>query len=169
MSAAKLFIFALAFASTQAFSLRVKATFKDIKSPDVSTCMDGTDAWFSNIVLNIEPWPAHIATGETITLDGAIDILQEVEMGSGLELKLTLVTAIGNLPIPCLPLGELNIGSCSYDIQHLLDELKGAVGGEEICKGLMAEGQDCNLPSCLASMPLVTIQLRFYYQKFLQF
>ena len=41
----------------------------------------------------------------------------------------------------------MNIGSCSYDIQHLLEELKGAVGGEEICQGLMAEGQDCNLPS----------------------
>ena len=40
----------------------------------------------------------------------------------------------------------MNIGSCSYDIQHLLDELKGAAGGEEICTGLMAEGQDCNLP-----------------------
>ena len=68
--------------------------------------MEGTDAWFSNIELNITPWPAHIATGETITLDGAIDILQEVEMGSGLDLKLTLVTAIGNLPIPCLPVSE---------------------------------------------------------------
>ena len=27
-----------------------------------------------------------------------------------------------------------------------MDELKGAAGGEEICNGLMAEGQDCNLP-----------------------
>ena len=43
-------------------------------------------------------------------------------------------------------IGNLNIGSCSYDIQHLLEVLKGAAGGEEICKGLMAEGQDCNLP-----------------------
>ena len=68
--------------------------------------MDGTDAWFSNIVLNVEPWPAHIATGEIITLDGAMDILQEVEMGFSLDLKLTLVTAIGNLPIPCLPVSE---------------------------------------------------------------
>ena len=40
----------------------------------------------------------------------------------------------------------MNIGSCRYDIQHLLEVLKGAAGGEEICKGLMAEGQDCNLP-----------------------
>ena len=40
----------------------------------------------------------------------------------------------------------MNIGSCNYDVQHLLDELKGAEGGEEICNGLMAEGQDCNLP-----------------------
>ena len=43
-------------------------------------------------------------------------------------------------------IGNLNIGSCRYDIQHLLEVLKGAAGGEEICQGLMAEGQDCNLP-----------------------
>ena len=59
-----------------------------------------------------------------------------------------------NVVLPChfnlfskkSQIGELNIGSCDYDVQHLLDELKGADGGEEICNGLMAEGQDCNLP-----------------------
>merc|ERR1739848_383733 len=99
-----------------------------------------------NISLDIKPWPVHVAAGETITLDGAIDIMQEIEVGSGIELKLTLITAIGNLPIPCLPIGELNIGSCSYDVQHLLDELKGAEGGMEICTTLMAVGQPCDLP-----------------------
>ena len=96
---AKLFIFALALASTQALSLRVK----NVRAPDVSVCQDGTNDWFDNIALDITPWPAHIAAGATITIDGAIDIMQEIEVGSGIELKLTLITAIGNLPIPCLP------------------------------------------------------------------
>merc|ERR1712156_493017 len=129
---AKLFVFTLALASTQALSLRVQK----VRAPDVNECMDGTSDWFSNIALNVQPWPVEIAAGKTITLDGAIDIMQEIEVGSGLNLKLTLITAIGNL----------NIGSCDYDVQHLLDTLKGADGGEEICNSLMAEGQDCNLP-----------------------
>ena len=45
-----------------------------------------------------------------------------------------------------LQVDDLHIGSCSYEIQHLLDVLKGAEGGEEICKSLMAEGQACDLP-----------------------
>merc|ERR1712020_586352 len=101
--------------------------------PDVMTCQDGTDAWFSGISLDVTPWPVVVAGGETITLQGQIDIMQEIEMGSQLELKLTLITPIGNLPVPCLPIGDLNIGSCNYDIQHLLDEVKGLDGGEEIC------------------------------------
>ena len=96
---AKLFVFALALASTQALSLRVQK----VRAPDVSECMAGTSDWFSNIALNVQPWPVEIAAGKTITLDGAIDIMQEIEVGSGLNLKLTLITAIGNLPIPCLP------------------------------------------------------------------
>ena len=43
-------------------------------------------------------------------------------------------------------IGALNIGSCNYDVQHILDEVKGLDGGEEICTGLTPEGQDCNLP-----------------------
>ena len=43
-------------------------------------------------------------------------------------------------------IGDLNIGSCNYDIQHLLDEVKGLDGGEAICTGITPEGQDCNLP-----------------------
>merc|ERR1712109_121076 len=112
----KLFILALALASTQALTLRAK----NVRTPDVMTCQDGTDAWFSGISLDVTPWPVIVAGGETITLQGQIDIMQEIEMGSQLELKLTLITPIGNLPVPCLPIGDLNIGSCNYDIQHLL-------------------------------------------------
>ena len=95
----KIFIFALALASTQALTLRAK----NVRVPDVNTCLDGTDDWFSGISLDVTPWPVVVAGGETITLQGQIDIMQEIEMGSQLELKLTLITPIGNLPVPCLP------------------------------------------------------------------
>ena len=95
----KLFILALALASTQALTLRAK----NVRTPDVNTCQDGTNDWFSGISLDVTPWPVVVAGGETITLQGQIDIMQEIEMGSQLELKLTLITPIGNLPVPCLP------------------------------------------------------------------
>merc|ERR1711997_24016 len=127
---------------TQALTLRVK----NVKAPDVRTCMDSTSEWFDNISLDITPWPVVVAAGNVISLDGGIDIMQGIEVGSNLNIKLTLITAIGNLPIPCLPIGDLHIGSCDYTVQHLLDTLLGADGGQEICDGLMAEGQACALP-----------------------
>ena len=95
---AKFFFFALVLASTKALSIRVK----NLRTPDVSTCLDGTNEWFDNISLDVKPWPVEIAAGKTITLQGQVDIMQEIEVGSGVELKLTLITAIGNLDIPCL-------------------------------------------------------------------
>merc|ERR1711963_1147511 len=130
-----LFLAAVVLASAQAATLK-------LKSPDVSYCLDGSEEWFGNIMVEVQPWPVVIATGETLTLDGGLDILQEIEVGSQLELKLTLKTAIGNLPIPCLPIDDLNIGSCTYDVQKLLDDAA-ALG---VCDMIMAEGQECTLP-----------------------
>merc|ERR1712111_50155 len=90
--------------------------------------------WFSNIVLNVNPWPVHVAANEVISIDGGIDIMQTVEVGSQLKLDLSLQTALGNLPIPCLPIEDLNIGSCTYPVEH------------GVCDLLMPEGQACELP-----------------------
>merc|ERR1711872_584536 len=122
----------------------------------------GSD-WFSNIALNVQPWPVEIAAGKTITLDGAIDIMQEIEVGSGLNLKLTLITAIGNLPIPCLPIGELNIGSCDYDVQHLLDELKGADGVKKSATVSWLKDKTATFLSCLDHTPKEMNQLSLHY------
>ena len=50
---AKSFIVALVLASTQALSIRVK----NLRTPDVSTCLEGTNEWFDNISLDVQPWP----------------------------------------------------------------------------------------------------------------
>ena len=115
---AKIFIFALALASTQALSLRVK----NVRTPDVNTCMDGTNDWFDNFNLDVQPWPVQIATGKTLTLQGQVDIMQEIEVGSGVDIKLTLITSIGNIPVPCLPVSTVQapifLEPSDYYIKH---------------------------------------------------
>ena len=98
---AKLFVIALCLASTQALTLRFKP-----KAPDVEYCLDGSDQWFNNINLDIVPFPVKVETGAMLSIDGGLDIAQEIEVGSMLKLKLTLKTAIGGLPIPCLPVSQ---------------------------------------------------------------
>ena len=89
-------LFASFLVASNAYTLKLSA-------PDVSYCQDGSEEWFSNIVLNVNPWPVHVAANEVISIDGGIDIMQTVEVGSQLKLDLSLQTALGNLPIPCLP------------------------------------------------------------------
>ena len=95
-------LLALFLAGSEAFNLR-----NIIKKPDVGFCLDGTENWLTGIILNVTPWPAHIANGETITLDGQLELLQAVEVGSSLKLSLTLETPLGDLPIPCIPVSYL--------------------------------------------------------------
>ena len=104
----KLFFIALCLASAQALTLKFKN-----KALDISYCLDGSDQWVSNIMLDVQPWPVTVATGATFTLDGGLDILQEIEPESMLRLELTLKTAIGDLPIPCIPvsIGNLTLNS----------------------------------------------------------
>ena len=92
----KFALVALFLASANGLSLKLSA-------PDVSTCMDGTDQWFSDINLDVNPWPVHIAAGEKITISAGARLLQTVVDGSKVRLDLNLKTLIGNLHIPCLP------------------------------------------------------------------
>jgi hypothetical protein len=46
-----------------------------------------------------------------------------------------------DLPIPCVEVEGLHIGSCTYQLQDLLDEF-----AEFLCPDWFPEGQDCTLP-----------------------
>lgn len=80
-----------------------------VKLPDVTYCADGSDQWFSNINLDITPFPVHVASGEKISIDAGVDILQAVEVGSQLELDMSVKTILGPLHIPCLDVGQIHL------------------------------------------------------------
>eukprot|EP00093_Oithona_nana_P009909 09909.XXX_599589_598912_1 [CDS] Oithona nana genome sequencing. len=132
---AKLSTFVTFIAFSNALSLRLAA-------PEVTSCLEGTENFVENISVNIQPWPVHVATGATLSIDGGLTILDAIVEGSQLKLDLSLVTALGNLPIPCLPIDGLEIGSCTYPIQRLLDDAL-ELG---VCELFLPEGQDCSLP-----------------------
>ena len=97
---AKFSTFITLIAFSNALSLKLKA-------PEVTSCMEGTENYVENVSVNIQPWPVHIATGATLSIDGGLDVLDSIVEGSQLKLDLSLVTALGNLPIPCLPVSHI--------------------------------------------------------------
>ena len=100
-------------------------------------CQEGTDEWFNIKSVYAKPWPIC----EKFALHFEIELLQEIQPGTQLELQLTIITGLGNWTIPCN--GILNV--CSYDMQTLLTETMHEED-REICKSVMPEGQNCNLP-----------------------
>merc|ERR1711944_28636 len=135
----KIFALALLVASTQALSL--KAIIRN--TPEVTECLAGTGDWFSDISLNVSPYPVKVAEGESITIDGQFTLKQTVVTGSKLKLKLKGKTTFGLLPIPCLPINEnLELGSCEYDLDKIVADL--AASGA--CEQFLPEGQECSLP-----------------------
>ena len=92
----KLLIIASILAISNAFSLRTK-------SPDIASCLAGTENFIENIVVDVTPWPIHIQAGTTVSIDVGVDILQAIVEGSNLKLDLKLITPLGKLPIPCIP------------------------------------------------------------------
>merc|ERR1712004_750836 len=88
---AKLSTFVTFIAFSNALSLRLAA-------PEVTSCLEGTENYVENISVNIQPWPVHVATGATLSIDGGLTILDAIVEGSQLKLDLSLVTALGNCP-----------------------------------------------------------------------
>ena len=91
-----LIVVASSLAISNAFSLRTK-------SPDITSCLAGTEDFIENIAVDVTPWPIHIQAGTTISIDVGVDILQAIVAGSSLKLDLKLITPLGKLPIPCIP------------------------------------------------------------------
>merc|ERR1711862_197647 len=81
-----------------------------------------------------------IATGETITISLSIDLAETLPVGAQVSLKIEREGLI-DIPFPCLPVGDINIGSCDYDGDELI-----AAGADVICNDYFPEGQACALP-----------------------
>merc|ERR1712066_506351 len=64
--------------------------------------------------VSVEPFPVEVKTGATITISASLTLSAVVPQGSTVSLKI-VKEGIVDLPIPCLEIEGMNIGSCSYD------------------------------------------------------
>merc|ERR1712168_1294340 len=82
---------------------------------------------------SVEPFPIVVATDETITLSVQITLNEVVPAGAQVSLKIKKEGLIP-VPIPCLEIEGLHIGSCDYDGDHLLE-----LGAETLCPDYFPE------------------------------
>ena len=89
--------------------LLTSANAYKLSAPDVSYCIDGTDAYFDNIIFEIKPFPIHIQSGAPLSIEMGFDILQSLEVGSKLRYEFSIHTFLGNIPLPCIPVSISNL------------------------------------------------------------
>jgi hypothetical protein len=73
------------------------------KSPEITSCMAGTENWLGNYGATVTPWPILINDGKIITIDADIETLRNINPGSTIVLELALKTFLGYVKIACLP------------------------------------------------------------------
>ena len=73
-----------------------------VRSPiQIEFCTDSTAEYLPKAIVDVTPYPPHIADGEHIDIVADIELGKAIEAGSTLELKLTKKGAI-SIPIPCM-------------------------------------------------------------------
>eukprot|EP00092_Neocalanus_flemingeri_P018931 GFUD01020507.1.p1 GENE.GFUD01020507.1~~GFUD01020507.1.p1 ORF type:complete len:196 (+),score=39.46 GFUD01020507.1:25-588(+) len=94
-----------------------------------------------SIVASVVPFPVVVAEGETVSLFVELTLNEPIPVGAQLSLNIKKEGFI-SIPFPCTEVAEgVHLGSCDYDIDHLLE-----IGGDAVCTPLFPEGQDCMLP-----------------------
>merc|ERR1711955_146789 len=88
--------------------------------------------------LSIDPFPIMIGNGLTETLELQVTLKEELAKGAQVHLDAKLE---GIIPIPCVEINGLHIGSCDYDADHLLN-----LADPILCPDHFPEGQACALP-----------------------
>merc|ERR1711942_109009 len=123
-------------AKTVKFNLPMKAPPTEL---EYGFC-DGSPEPVSLDVITVEPFPIIVSNGAMITLQIQVTLNEEVPVGSQVHLDLKLEGLI-SIPIPCLEIGGLHIGSCTYDADELL-----GIASDFLCPDYVPEGQECKLP-----------------------
>merc|ERR1712226_1568582 len=108
----------------------------------------GSPEPFTLDALSVKPFPIIIANGESVTLELQLTLNEEIAKGAQVSLKMKLEGLI-DLPIPCIEVDGLHIGSCDYDADTLLAE-----GAPILCPDHFPDGQACTVAaSPLSSDP----------------
>merc|ERR1711993_216847 len=94
---------------------------------------DGADTSVGSIdAIDVTPFPVEIKTGSTVTISATLSLLAEVPAGAKVALNI-VKEGIVDLPLPCLEIDGLHIGSCEYEADYL-------------CPAHVPEGQACATP-----------------------
>merc|ERR1719219_3292261 len=78
--------------------------------------------------------------GAATTISASLTLSAVVPQGSTVSLKI-VKEGIVDLPIPCLEIEGMNIGSCSYDADYLLAKFS-----DFLCPAHVPDGQACATP-----------------------
>merc|ERR1712168_1714566 len=90
---------------------------------------DGADTSVGTIdAVDVQPFPVEVKTGATVTISATVT-LNIVKEG------------LVDLPIPCLEIDGLHIGSCSYDADYLITKFS-----DFLCPAHVPDGQACATP-----------------------
>merc|ERR1712107_252822 len=90
--------------------------------------------------LSIVPYPIMVKSGQKIDLQLQLTLEEAVPKGAMVSLKMVKKGLI-DLPLPCIEIDGLHLGSCEYTGQHLPD-----VASDFLCPDYFPDGQTCNLP-----------------------
>merc|ERR1712126_15512 len=104
----------------------VSAKPRKLKELEYGTC-EGSNSVLDFNTIMVDPYPLQIHSGKDLTLQVPLGLQEVVPEGVQISLKLKKLGLIP-LPIPCLEINDLHIGSCDYDGQYLLD-----FGAEFLC------------------------------------
>jgi len=110
-----------------------------LKDIEYGICPGSNDPLDLN-TLSIEPYPIVVATGAEINLQLLITLNEPVPEGATVSLKIVKKGVI-DLPIPCLEIEGIHLGSCDYTGQEILD-----VAADFLCPDYVPDGQTCTLP-----------------------
>jgi len=111
------------------------------KQIEYGFCDGSTEGPIKLEKLSIDPYPIKVVENGEINLDILLNLLEDVPVGAKISLKIVKKGTIIDLPIPCIPINDLHIGSCTYEAQHLLDKF-----ADVLCPDYFPENQECTLP-----------------------
>merc|ERR1711936_1476022 len=102
-------------------------------------CDEDTPQPLSIEVATIDPFPIPLVTGTILDVNVRFILNEICPVGTLGKMNMELQGLIP-IPIPCVQIGDISLGSCEYGIDALL-----TAGSALLCPTLPV-GQDCNLP-----------------------
>merc|ERR1712223_1341822 len=81
---------------------------------------EGADSSVGSVdAADVQPFPVEVKTGATVTISATLSLT----VPAGAKVTLDIVKeGIVDLPIPCLEIEGLHVGSCEYEADYLLDK-----------------------------------------------